>query len=107
MVVVVKVVVVLAPVTSKLAVTDWSESMMAVHVDVPEHPAPLQPVNVDPGSGIAVSVTEVSVAKLAVQTQPQSMPVGLLVTAPAPVPVLATVSRCATVETPEDTWAST
>jgi hypothetical protein len=30
-----------------------------VQVPVPEHPPPLQPVNVEPVAGVAVSVTEV------------------------------------------------
>ena len=39
--------------------------------------------------GAALSVTCVPVAKLAEQVAPQSMPDGLLVTRPAPAPVLA------------------
>ena len=48
--------------------------------------APDQPVKVEPEAGVAVRVTEVPLPKLAVQVEPQSMPAGLLVTVPAPVP---------------------
>ncbi len=53
--------------------------------------APLQPANVDPPAGAAVSVTGVPAAKLAVQVGAQEMPLGLLVTIPLPVPVKPTV----------------
>src|SRR2546422_3800271 len=58
----------------------------------PEQPPPLQPLKVEPAAGAAVSVTAVPLAKLAAQVAPQVMPAGLLVTVPAPVPALETVS---------------
>ena len=54
--------------------------------------APLQPANVEPLDAAAVSVTEVPLAKLALQVVPQLMPVGDEVTVPAPVPAFVTLS---------------
>jgi hypothetical protein len=63
-----------------------------VQVDaVPLHP-PLQPVNVEPASGVAVSVTVEPATKLARQADPQEMPDGEDVTVPLPVPPLVTDS---------------
>jgi hypothetical protein len=62
-----------------------------MHVPVPEQPPPLQPVNAEPGDGVAVKVTCVFVLKLKEQVEPQLIPAGLLVTVPVPVPVLLTV----------------
>jgi hypothetical protein len=70
-----------ATVTAALTVT--------VHVPVPGHPAtPLQPAKVDPFAGVAVSVTTWPLAKLAehVAAGGQTIPAGLLVTVPVPVP---------------------
>ena len=68
------------------AVTEDAALMDIVHVvPVPEQP-PLQPVNVEPVAGVAVSVTEVPEEKLAEQVLPHAIPPGLLVTAPAPEP---------------------
>ena len=55
--------------------------------------APLQPVNVEPASGVAVNVTIVPDVNEAEQVAPQSIPAGELVTDPAPVPVFVTVSE--------------
>jgi len=74
-----------------VAVTDAAALIVTVHAPVPEQ-APLQPANVDPASGVAVSETEVPVLKLAVQVPGQVMPVGLLVTVPVPAPAVITVS---------------
>ena len=51
----------------------------------PDHPA-----NVHPGSGVAFRVTVLSVAKLAAQVAPQSIPVGSLETLPAPTSATVT-----------------
>jgi len=45
--------------TLKVAVTDVAAFMVTEHVPVPEHPPPLQPANVEPPAGAAVSVTDV------------------------------------------------
>ncbi len=55
--------------------------------------APPQPVNAELLSGSAVNLTTALVAKLTEQTGPQVMPVGLLFTAPVPVPVLVTLNK--------------
>jgi hypothetical protein len=43
----------------KLAVTVVAAFMVTLHVPVPEHPAPLQPLKVDPPVAAAVRVTTV------------------------------------------------
>ena len=71
-----------------MAVTCLSEFMSSTHDPVPVH-APLQPVNLEPGSGVAVRVTEAPLANGAEQTllaEPHWIPVGLLVTFPLPLP---------------------
>src|ERR687888_339247 len=78
-------------ISAKSAVTARSWSMVTVQVPVPLQ-SPLQPVKVEPASGVAVSVTVVPSAKEAEQVAPQSMPAGELVTEPEPVPALVTVS---------------
>ena len=65
---------------------------MTVHVVcVPQLDAsPPQPANVDPESGVAVNCTAVPTTNSAeslVQVVPQSIPTGLEVTLPVPVPV--------------------
>jgi len=62
-----------------------------VHVDVPLQ-APDQPANFEPDLAVAVSLTDVPLANLSLHVDPQLMPDGLLVTVPAPVPALLTVS---------------
>jgi hypothetical protein len=57
---------------------------------VPEH-APLQPPNVAPAAGVAVSVTSVPPGYVALQPLPQLIPEGLLVTVPLPLPLLITL----------------
>src|SRR5881628_498365 len=75
-----------------VAVTVVAALRVTVQAPGPEQPPPLQPLKVEPAAGVAVSVTAVPLAKLAVQVAPQLMPAGLLVTLPAPVPALETVS---------------
>ena len=48
--------------------------------------SPLQPAKVEPASGVAVRVTTVFSAKLALHVSPQLIPAGALVTVPLPVP---------------------
>src|SRR5678815_1766231 len=74
-----------------VAVTDCAALIATVHVAVPVQP-PLQPANVEPLAADAVSVTDVPLAKLALQVAPQLMPVGDDVTVPLPVPARVTVS---------------
>ena len=76
----------------KVAVTVVAAETVTTHVPVPEQPPPLQPLKVAPTAGVAVSVTAVPLAKLAVHVTPQLIPTGALVTVPLPVPALLTVS---------------
>ena len=63
---------------------------VTVHVPVPEHPAPLQPANVDPLFGVAVTVTTEPLGKV-MQPAPQEIPVTEVVNVPVPVPPPITV----------------
>jgi len=76
----------------KVAVTEVAALIVTVQVPVPVHPAPLQPVNVEPAAAAAVNVTTVPLVNDAEQVVPQEMPAGLLVTVPLPAPALETVS---------------
>jgi hypothetical protein len=67
-----------------VAVTAWAEVMATVQVAVPAQPPPDQPAKVDPAAGVAVSVTYVPQLYEALHVVPQSIPEGLLVTAPVP-----------------------
>jgi hypothetical protein len=80
----------------KVAVAEVFAEMLNVQVDVPLQ-APDHPLNVDPDAGVAVSVTDVPVSKLALQVLPQLMPLGVLVTVPLPVPARLTLSTGAAV----------
>jgi hypothetical protein len=60
------------------------------HAPVPVQ-SPVQPTKVLLAKGVAVTVTFVPLAKLKLHVEPQLIPVGLLVTEPAPVPELVTV----------------
>jgi hypothetical protein len=64
---------------------------ITLQLDVPEQ-APAQELNTTFDPADALSVTFVSCGKTAVHVVGQSMPVGLLVTVPAPEPVIETVS---------------
>ena len=75
-----------------VAVTVLAEVIDTVHDPVPEQPPPLQPLNVEPPSGAAVSVTAVPWANVAAQVGPQLMPAGDDAIAPPPVPAVVTVS---------------
>src|SRR5439155_8874885 len=77
---------------TKPAVTEAAALIVTMQVPVPEQPPPLQPEKVDPAVGVAVKVTAVPLANGAEHAAPQAMPVGLLVTVPAPAPALVTVS---------------
>ena len=58
--------------------------IVTVQVPVPEQPPPLQPVNVEPAAGVAVSVTTVPSSNDAAQVAPQVIPAGPLDTVPEP-----------------------
>ena len=81
--------------SANVAVTLWAALIVTVQVPVPVQP-PLQPVNVEPVAGVAVSVTAVPLANAAEQVAPHEMPVGELETVPLPVPafVTARVNGC-------------
>src|SRR5690349_12978248 len=76
---------------SKVAVTRRVWVIDTTHASVPLH-APLQPAKVEPSAGDGVSVTLVPVRYDSLQSTPQVMPAGALVTVPAPIPALLTVS---------------
>jgi hypothetical protein len=76
---------------SNVGVTVVLASSVNRHVPVPVH-RPDHPAKVAPASGAAVNTTAVPLGKPAVQLPGQSIPAGVLVTVPAPVPALVTVS---------------
>src|SRR5262245_26130410 len=63
-----------------------AESVKTHVVTVPAQTPPVQPANVLPFAGVAVSVMLVPAWKAVLHTVPQLMPAGLEVTVPAPVP---------------------
>ena len=75
---------------TKLAVADVEADSVSEQAG-PLH-APLQPVNADTASGVAVSTTGVPASYVAEHVPGHEMPAGALVTAPLPVPVSDTVS---------------
>ena len=79
-------------VATNVALTVVAADMVTVHVVVPLHPPPLQPVKAEPAAGEAVRVTTLLETYDAEHVSPHSMPFGVLVTSPAPVPVRETVS---------------
>jgi hypothetical protein len=75
-----------------VAVTDAAAVTVTLQVSVPVQ-APAQPAKVEFAFGAAVSATTAPLVKLALHVAPQLIPAGLLVTVPAPVPALCTVSE--------------
>jgi hypothetical protein len=73
---------------ANVAVTVRGSAIVTEHDPVPVQ-APVQPENDQPGVGVPVSVTVLSVANCAVQVAPQSIPPGWLVTFPLPLTVTA------------------
>ena len=80
-----------------VAVTERAWVIDTVQVLVPEH-APPQPEKMAPLPVAAVSVTDVPLAKLALQVLPQLMPAGADVTVPRPAPSFPTLSAKFVVE---------
>lgn len=66
--------------------------METVQVPVPVQPSPYHPAKADPNDGVAARVTFVLMLNGNLQVGPQLMPVGLLVTRPAPDPASSTLS---------------
>ena len=66
-----------------------AETVCGVFITSTQEPIPVQPpdqpVNVDPAVPLAVRVTELSLAKSALQAGPQLIPAGSLVTRPSPL----------------------
>jgi hypothetical protein len=73
-------------------VTSTAAVIVIVHGAVPEQPAPLHPVNVEPVLGVAVSVTIVFATYVSSQSTPQVMPTGDEPTEPDPLPARVTIS---------------
>ena len=76
---------------ANVAVTAWGLVNVIVHTPVPVQ-APPHPVKVEPVPGVAVRVTVLPAAMVALQVLPQFTPAGDEVTVPAPVPALVTLS---------------
>jgi hypothetical protein len=90
------------PLRLKVAVTAFAAVIVTLQAAVPVQ-APLQPANVEPEPAAGVRVTAVPVPKLTLQVPGQLMPLGLLVTFPAPVPATVTVSA----KDPDETFRKT
>lgn len=81
---------------SNRAVAVLLASIVTVQLNaLPVHP-PDQPPKVDPVATLALNVTVLFAAKLAVQVRPQSMPAGFDATLPEPVPTWVTVRAALT-----------
>jgi hypothetical protein len=78
--------------TPKFAVTARAALIVTVQPPAPVQ-APVQFVNVEPATGVAVSVTMVLMLNETAQVGLQLMPAGVLVTVPLPAPALVTVRR--------------
>src|SRR5712691_760568 len=77
---------------TKVAVTVVAAATVTVHGRMPMQPPPLQPANTEPVAGVAVRITLVLALKAPPHVAPQSMPAGLEVAVPLPVPAFVTVS---------------
>ena len=83
------------PDLSSVAVTDVVALMLVtVQVFPVLELQPDQLFSLEPEAGAAVNVMVELFAKDSLQSNPHSMPAGLLVTVPLPVPAFATVSVC-------------
>ncbi|KJU86272.1 hypothetical protein MBAV_001537 [Candidatus Magnetobacterium bavaricum] len=79
---------------AKVAVTLLANDIATVQVELVPVQSPLQPVNVEPVLAVAVRVTDVSVAYMAVPVLPLHVNVPVdVVTEPVPVPAFVTVSE--------------
>jgi hypothetical protein len=78
-----------------VAVIEVLTVILRIQLPVPLHPPPLQPANVDPDAGVAVSVTMVPAAYASEQSEEQLIPAGLLVTVPFPTRVIVRVAVAA------------
>lgn len=76
------------------AVTCRGACMLSVHTPVPVQ-SPLQPAKEEPEAGVAVSVTLLPSAKVALHVGPQLIPPTELLTVPLPEPLLLTESDIA------------
>jgi hypothetical protein len=75
-----------------VAVTVTLLTTVTVHGAVPLQPPPLQPAKVEPAAGAAVNVTVVPTGYVSLQSVPQLIPAGELLTVPDPAPSFVTVS---------------
>jgi hypothetical protein len=77
--------------SAKVAVTERGPSMRTAQSPDPAQ-SPVHPVNCEPGSAVAVSVTDPPSTNGVVQTSRQAMPAGTLCTDPEPGPAADTES---------------
>src|SRR5258706_383983 len=83
-------------INAKVAVTAFAAFIVTTQVPVPLHPAPLQPVNVEPLFGAAVRVTTVPELKSDAHVAPQLITFPFDVTVPVPLPDFATLREYVT-----------
>ena len=76
----------------KSAVTSRAWLIVTAQVVLVPEQSPDQPLNAEPPEGVAVSVTSVPSAYVALQVAPQLMPPTFEVTAPVPDPLVPTSS---------------
>ena len=88
---------------AKVAITAWARSIVSTHERSAPAQSPAQPVKTEPVTGVAVSVTDDPVARLAAHVFPQLIPPMSLMTLPDPVPLLVTTTVY--VGTPKDALA--